>query len=120
MAISKAIPCARLLKFRRDPKFPQSTPKAHNVDRSGKCRSAVNVRKEMAPQVGFEPTTLRLTAECSAIEVMRSVGGARVHFVLRFGARIHFVLRFGARIHSGSGSEVGFIRARVQARIHSG
>jgi len=26
----------------------------------------------------------------------------------------------GARIHSGSGSEVGFIRARVQARIRSG
>jgi hypothetical protein len=27
----------------------------------------------MAPQVGFEPTTLRLTAECSAIELLRSV-----------------------------------------------
>ena len=30
-------------------------------------------RKRMAPQVGFEPTTLRLTAECSAIELLRSV-----------------------------------------------
>ena len=29
--------------------------------------------EEMAPQVGFEPTTLRLTAECSAIELLRSV-----------------------------------------------
>ena len=29
--------------------------------------------KEMAPQVGFEPTTLRLTAGCSAIELLRSV-----------------------------------------------
>ncbi len=29
--------------------------------------------KKMAPQVGFEPTTLRLTAECSAIELLRSV-----------------------------------------------
>ena len=28
----------------------------------------------MAPQVGLEPTTLRLTAECSAIELLRSVG----------------------------------------------
>jgi prolyl oligopeptidase len=27
----------------------------------------------MAPQVGFEPTTLRLTAGCSAIELLRSV-----------------------------------------------
>ena len=27
----------------------------------------------MAPEVGLEPTTLRLTAECSAIELLRSV-----------------------------------------------
>ena len=26
-----------------------------------------------APQVGLEPTTLRLTAECSAIELLRNV-----------------------------------------------
>ncbi len=26
----------------------------------------------LAPQVGLEPTTLRLTAECSAIELLRS------------------------------------------------
>jgi hypothetical protein len=30
---------------------------------------------EVAPQVGFEPTTLRLTAECSTIELLRSVRG---------------------------------------------
>ena len=29
----------------------------------------------MAPQVGLEPTTLRLTAGCSAIELLRSVAG---------------------------------------------
>ena len=29
----------------------------------------------MAPEVGLEPTTLRLTAECSAIELLRSVRG---------------------------------------------
>src|ERR1035438_1738074 len=28
--------------------------------------------KRLAPQVGFEPTTLRLTAECSTIELLRS------------------------------------------------
>ncbi len=28
----------------------------------------------LAPQVGLEPTTLRLTAECSAIELLRSNG----------------------------------------------
>ena len=27
---------------------------------------------KMAPQVGLEPTTLRLTAECSAIELLRN------------------------------------------------
>ena len=27
---------------------------------------------ELAPQVGLEPTTLRLTAECSAIELLRN------------------------------------------------
>ncbi len=28
---------------------------------------------DLAPQVGLEPTTLRLTAECSAIELLRNV-----------------------------------------------
>ena len=27
----------------------------------------------LAPQVGLEPTTLRLTAECSAIELLRNM-----------------------------------------------
>jgi hypothetical protein len=31
------------------------------------------VSEKMAPRVGLEPTTLRLTAECSAIELPRSV-----------------------------------------------
>ncbi len=29
--------------------------------------------KILAPRVGFEPTTLRLTAECSAVELPRNV-----------------------------------------------
>jgi hypothetical protein len=29
----------------------------------------------MAPEVGLEPTTLRLTAECSAIELLRNACG---------------------------------------------
>src|SRR5438270_11231694 len=33
----------------------------------------VSLRKYLAPEVGLEPTTLRLTAECSAIELLRSV-----------------------------------------------
>ena len=34
----------------------------------------------LAPQVGLEPTTLRLTAECSAIELLRSVLYSIVHY----------------------------------------
>jgi hypothetical protein len=29
----------------------------------------------LAPQAGFEPATLRLTAGCSTIELLRNVGG---------------------------------------------
>ncbi len=29
--------------------------------------------RSLAPQVGFEPTTLRLTAECSTVELLRSI-----------------------------------------------
>ena len=32
----------------------------------------------LAPQVGLEPTTLRLTAECSAIELLRSILAVRL------------------------------------------
>ena len=34
----------------------------------------------LAPQVGLEPTTLRLTAECSAIELLRSEEAAQSVF----------------------------------------
>ena len=41
---------------------------------------------KMAPRVGFEPTTLRLTAGCSAVELPRNFFGA-----LRFlGARKYY------------------------------
>ena len=35
----------------------------------------------LAPQVGLEPTTLRLTAECSAIELLRSVVLSKSSFI---------------------------------------
>src|SRR6187431_1974195 len=34
-----------------------------------------NKELSLAPQVGLEPTTLRLTAECSTIELLRSARG---------------------------------------------
>ena len=45
----------------------------------------------MAPQVGLEPTTLRLTAGCSAIELLRSVYALEGALLLLF---IVTVLRF--------------------------
>src|SRR5262245_17504878 len=48
----------------------------HNQQNRGdkRGRKANNQMKEKAPQVGLEPTTLRLTAGCSAIELLRSNG----------------------------------------------
>jgi hypothetical protein len=37
--------------------------------------SVLSTNDRLAPQVGFEPTTLRLTAECSTIELLRSTAG---------------------------------------------
>ncbi len=48
-----------------------------HVPRAGGAFGGVSPWEEMAPQVGLEPTTLRLTAGCSAIELLRSVDGAR-------------------------------------------
>ena len=42
--------------------------------------------KRMAPQVGLEPTTLRLTAGCSAIELLRS--GSTLRCVLTGSTKI--------------------------------
>src|SRR5215467_13070675 len=54
---------------------PQKSP--HSAQKTGlslsfyRCKSL----KNLAPQVGLEPTTLRLTAECSTIELLRSNAG---------------------------------------------
>jgi hypothetical protein len=38
------------------------------------CREILGIPiHNLAPQVGLEPTTLRLTAECSAIELLRNM-----------------------------------------------
>jgi hypothetical protein len=42
----------------------------------------------LAPQVGLEPTTLRLTAECSAIELLRSVLAGTVLTAFDFTANL--------------------------------
>ena len=47
----------------------------------------------MAPQVGLEPTTLRLTAECSAIELLRN----KVHEVPAGGRRLNSLFSYNKR-----------------------
>ena len=42
------------------------------VKAKGRFRGLFKCLNLLAPQVGFEPTTLRLTAECSTIELLRS------------------------------------------------
>ena len=46
--------------------------KALNCAFSNTC--VENKGLKLAPQVGFEPTTLRITAECSTVELLRSKG----------------------------------------------
>ena len=41
---------------------------------------AITRPSKMAPQVGLEPTTLRLTAECSAIELLRNAATDSARF----------------------------------------
>src|SRR5579863_2253536 len=56
--------------------------------------------KRLAPQVGLEPTTLRLTAECSTIELLRIRAGRLllIHYnILLQGCQIS-VLHFGPNV----------------------
>ncbi len=39
---------------------------------------AIDKQSSVAPQVGFEPTTLRLTAGCSTIELLRNNHGGQI------------------------------------------
>ena len=56
--------------------------------------------KRMAPQVGLEPTTLRLTAGCSAIELLRSVvkRARSARFLLGLLLVYHSILLRGLKI----------------------
>jgi hypothetical protein len=60
----------RYLKILKE--HPHKSP--HSVAEKGLRRSIIVCKsmKDLAPQVGFEPTTLRLTAECSTVELLRS------------------------------------------------
>ncbi len=73
---SKAHPFSR--KFYKNFSFcSQGAPTEPFLTKMATCRSAgrhLFSFNNKAPQVGLEPTTLRLTAGCSAIELLRSNG----------------------------------------------
>ena len=57
-----------------------------SLNQKGIKFDALKLLKILAPQVGLEPTTLRLTAECSAIELLRNIC-----FATRFMASARFI-----------------------------
>ena len=70
---------------------PEEHKNGHNRQR--RLEGANQEQEKLAPQVGFEPTTLRLTAGCSAIELLRSVEArAEPALLERFN---HNILRGG-------------------------
>ena len=48
----------------------------------GSCKLPY-LRHLLAPEVGLEPTTLRLTAECSAIELLRNFFRIQINMALK-------------------------------------
>jgi hypothetical protein len=60
--------------FQQPPKQPLYQNDEGHLS-GGLCNSLISM-VFMAPEVGLEPTTLRLTAECSAIELLRNAYGA--------------------------------------------
>ena len=66
----------RLRKGEKEPRTYAVGPKISIYLRSflGSTKKPdLSIRLFCAPQVGLEPTTLRLTAECSAIELLRNM-----------------------------------------------
>ena len=53
--------------------YKDGTKKISIDDLPEDMKRAVRMNRLLAPQVGLEPTTLRLTAECSAIELLRKI-----------------------------------------------
>ena len=64
---------ARSIPSTESPHTQQEMAQAEQSDLAEKLLTDCGL--DLAPQVGLEPTTLRLTAGCSAIELLRIAGG---------------------------------------------
>src|SRR5437763_17042417 len=74
MVAPEFVPCRReaLLERSRTPLTLRSAPEGFpKGDSSGASTKSAEI-KELAPRPGLEPGTLRLTAECSTIELPRN------------------------------------------------
>ena len=61
--------------YKKNKKQTQSVSIKNKSERIfGINRRMVRIEMVLAPQVGLEPTTTRLTAECSTIELLRNAG----------------------------------------------
>ena len=72
----------------------------------GSREAAHMLLKIMAPQVGLEPTTLRLTAECSAIELLRNTRPTIAFGQALPWARKIFITDVGVSVKPGSRAAV--------------
>ncbi len=75
----------------------------------------VRGRERLAPQVGFEPTTLRLTAGCSAIELLRNLGRPRGGHVARAHCSCVRLRRNEPKVYPAAPAAVNGARRR---RLH--
>ena len=75
------------------------------------CLIGWKLLKRLAPQVGFEPTTLRLTAECSTIELLRSKVSFYLNRPLQTLSNCSFCCSFcwGARLESDDRRDFFFV-----------
>src|SRR5436190_10519029 len=76
-------------------------------------RRASRGLSKLAPRVGFEPTTLRLTAECSTIELPRNEGDARG----QAGPGKQRAGRLAALLHVGQASAGHGLAGRIPRAI---
>ena len=95
-------------------------PRAGDTSRKWRSylRHVLEIKElSLAPQVGLEPTTLRLTAECSTIELLRSNRCALFHLNRRpKPCQIISLSRSWGAAHQ---SETASVRHRVNNIVHA-
>src|SRR6266566_9264130 len=103
----RKLACSILLRRRLRP-LQRTTAKRKGQEKGKAVPTAILPRpkcqillRKLAPQAGFEPATLRLTAGCSTIELLRNRGGnAKVESRTLILRETLLVPQYDHRIHS--------------------